>query len=172
MQGSGRARDVIGLYKRILEFWISERDSVDLQRPPRGFEDDLKKYIEGLSTAENGVQGKLLAAEAARAKEMSVSFKALRREKICRALVAGTLSEEFLFDEEADFGTHGKAAVEPAPDGAKKILARLLRDVPSFVGADLKTYGPYKTEDVVLLPAQNAEALIKRGIAMEIQKRV
>ena len=151
---------------------MGERDSVDLQRPPRGFEDDLKRYIEGLGRAEGDLQSKLLQAESARAKVMEASFRAIRREKICTAFIGGKLDEALLFEDEANLFRQGKAAEVPAVAGAKKILARLLRDVSSFVGADLKTYGPYKTEDVVLLPAQNAEALMKRGIATEIQKKV
>jgi len=53
----------------------------------------------------------------------------------------------------------------------KKILVRILQDVPSFVGVDMKIYGPYKAEDVVLLPEQNVEALIKRGVATIIERR-
>jgi DNA replication initiation complex subunit (GINS family) len=77
-----------------------------------------------------------------------------------------------LFDDEIGLFKPLKEPEKVAEDSAKKILVRVLRDVPSFVGADLKTYGPYKTEDVVLLPAQNAEALIKREIATEIKRRI
>ncbi len=49
-----------------------------------------------------------------------------------------------------------------------KITVRILKDLPEIVGIDGKIYGPFKKEDVVNLPKENAEALIKRGVAEEI----
>lgn len=52
-------------------------------------------------------------------------------------------------------------------------VVRFLDNVPEIVGVDLKIYGPYKKEDVGSLPNQNARALIKQGLAKEIDvKRV
>jgi len=160
------------MYKRILEFWLNEKELRELQRPPSGFKDDVKKYLEDLARIENGVPSKLKLAEAERIKRIINEISVLRKEKICKTAVAGTLSDDMLFDDEIGLFRPLKEPEKVTDDGAKKILVRVLRDVPSFVGADLKTYGPYKTEDVVLLPAQNAEALIKRGIATEIQRRI
>jgi len=98
-------------------------------------------------------------------------ISALRRGKICRLMSTGKLPKDALLGEEEGLAKDSKEPEKPKSDGAKKILVRLLRDVPSFVGADLKTYGPLKSEDVVLLPAQNADSLVKRGIASEIQRK-
>ena len=37
-------------------------------------------------------------------------------------------------------------------------------DVPEFVGADGKSYGPFKKGDIAKLPEENIKILIKRGI--------
>jgi DNA replication initiation complex subunit (GINS family) len=50
----------------------------------------------------------------------------------------------------------------------KKILVRLLQAIPAIVGADMETYGPFKEEEITALPIENAEALIKRGIAVKV----
>ena len=160
------------MYKRILEFWLNEKEVRDLQKPPPDFKDEVRKYLEDLARMENGVPSKLKLAEAERVKNILNGISFLRREKICKAAVAGIVSDDVLFDDEIGLFRPLKEPEKVADDSAKKILVRVLRDVPSFVGADLKTYGPYKTEDVVLLPAQNAEALIKRGIATEIKRRI
>ena len=160
------------MYKKILEFWLNEKEVRDLQKPPPDFKDEVRKYLEDLARMENGVPSKLKLAEAERVKNILNGISVLRREKICKAAVAGTVSDDVLFDDEIGLFRPLKEPEKVADDSAKKILVRVLRDVPSFVGADLKTYGPYKTEDVVLLPAQNAEALIKRGIATEIKRRI
>ena len=38
-------------------------------------------------------------------------------------------------------------------------------DVPEFVGADLKKYGPFKKGDIAKLPKENIKVLLKRKIA-------
>jgi DNA replication factor GINS len=45
---------------------------------------------------------------------------------------------------------------------------RLLKDVPAIVGADMKTYGPFRTEDVASLPVENAKILVRQGLAEKI----
>jgi len=42
---------------------------------------------------------------------------------------------------------------------------RFLKDCAEIVGTDLKTYGPFKKDDVAALPKENASILIKLGIA-------
>jgi DNA replication initiation complex subunit (GINS family) len=159
------------MYKRILDFWMNERELKDLQKITPEFRDEVKHYVEELGRIENGEPLGLRSAEAGRVKQMLGEISALRREKACMVKIAET-ALDILPDEDLTMPQQSGESVKPKDDGAKKILVRLLRDVASFVGADLKTYGPFKSEDVVLLPAQNADALIKRGIAAEIQRKV
>lgn len=158
------------MYKKILEFLIGEREHKELQRPPEDFMSRVEGYLEDLGKAENGAPSKLREEERERIKWMLERIRSTRREKICKMLMEGNMVEGSLFDDELSLLKSPK--LEGMEEGAKKILVRVLRDVPSFVGADMRTYGPYKAEDVVLLPAQNAEAMIKRGIAMSIQRKV
>ena len=50
------------------------------------------------------------------------------------------------------------------------VLVRILKDIPTFAGADGRSY-TVKAEDIVLLPVINAEGLIKRNIAQIINVR-
>ena len=50
-------------------------------------------------------------------------------------------------------------------------VLRFLQDIPEIVGTDLRIYGPYKKEDVGSLPNQNAIALVKQGLAKEVEVR-
>ncbi|TAN40587.1 MAG: hypothetical protein EPN24_04475 [Candidatus Methanoperedens sp.] len=47
------------------------------------------------------------------------------------------------------------------------IVVRLLKDIPTFVGADGRNYTLAK-EDVAVLSAVNAKALINRNVAIQI----
>jgi DNA replication factor GINS len=49
------------------------------------------------------------------------------------------------------------------------MIVRFLQDIPSIVGSNTKIYGPFKAEDIATLPIDNAESLIKRGIALKVE---
>lgn len=44
---------------------------------------------------------------------------------------------------------------------------KMLKDVPTFVGTDMKEYGPFKKDDVVEIPVKVAKVFLARKIAEE-----
>jgi hypothetical protein len=64
-----------------------------------------------------------------------------------------------------------KASIDSDSLGCKEVVSmvvRFLQPVPSFVGDDLRTYGPFKFDDVGTVPSLNAKGLISRGFASEV----
>ncbi len=51
----------------------------------------------------------------------------------------------------------------------ENLVVRFVKEVPSIIGVDLKTHGPFLKEDVAVLPYDNAENLIRQGAAVEIR---
>lgn len=53
----------------------------------------------------------------------------------------------------------------------KFALLTMVKDVPRFVGVNLRNYGPFKPGDISTIPEPNAELLVKKGLAerMEIK---
>ncbi|MFQ5648228.1 MAG: hypothetical protein ACE5FW_03240 [Candidatus Aenigmatarchaeota archaeon] len=49
-----------------------------------------------------------------------------------------------------------------------KGIVAMLEAVDKFVGMDMKAYGPFKAGDISTLPKENAELLIKKGLAKEM----
>ena len=49
------------------------------------------------------------------------------------------------------------------------ILVRFLQSLPAIMGIDMKAYGPFQPEELATIPRQNAENLIKRGIAKKVE---
>ena len=49
------------------------------------------------------------------------------------------------------------------------ILVRFLQSLPAIMGIDMKAYGPFQSEELATIPRQNAENLIKRGIAKKVE---
>ena len=48
-------------------------------------------------------------------------------------------------------------------------VVRFTQPLPAIMGVDMKTYGPFRAEDVASLPAQNADNLIRKGIAKLVE---
>lgn len=49
------------------------------------------------------------------------------------------------------------------------VLVRFLQPLPAIMGIDMKAYGPFQPEELANIPRQNAENLIKRGVAKAVQ---
>jgi DNA replication initiation complex subunit (GINS family) len=52
---------------------------------------------------------------------------------------------------------------------SKYIVIRFLEPMEQFMGVDMKRYGPFRREDVAVLPFENARSLIENNRAMEVQ---
>jgi DNA replication initiation complex subunit (GINS family) len=51
----------------------------------------------------------------------------------------------------------------------KRTVLRFLKDIPAIIGADMKTHGPFRIEDVASLPVENARVLVKQGLAEKVE---
>jgi DNA replication factor GINS len=51
----------------------------------------------------------------------------------------------------------------------KRLPLRFTKAIPAIMGADMKSYGPFKAEDVASLPALNAQILVKQGLAVLVE---
>ncbi len=51
----------------------------------------------------------------------------------------------------------------------KTVVIRFLKEVDEITGADLETYGPFKSEDIATIPYENAQALISKNIATKVR---
>ena len=50
----------------------------------------------------------------------------------------------------------------------KRSVLRFMKDVPEIIGADMKAYGPFKTEDIASLPSENCEILVKQDLVQRV----
>ncbi len=64
-----------------------------------------------------------------------------------------------------------KPAPQPVikPDEVELMVVRFLQPIPAIMGIDMKAYGPFQPEELGTIPIQNAENLIKRGIAKKVE---
>jgi DNA replication factor GINS len=54
---------------------------------------------------------------------------------------------------------------------SKHIVVRFVEPMEKFIGVDMEAYGPFRQEDVALIPFENARSLIENNHAIELQSR-
>ncbi len=181
-----------GAYNRLFEAWRRERWSRELQRLPDGFLEEMREYAQrlreqGRMVDRSSLIGRIAERERENAERMWRELLELRVRKIIEAVLEGrAIPIENLTPEEkglhAGIGrliaehlekmrstpTRGVSIPRGKPPKGMKVV-RFLQSTPAIIGVDMKTYGPFKAEDVALLPEENAENLIRRGIAKEVE---
>ncbi|MFQ6052862.1 MAG: hypothetical protein ACE5OO_01350 [Candidatus Bathyarchaeia archaeon] len=181
-------------YSRLLEAWRRERHSPELQQLPEGFFDEMGEYAQRLREQtrmidRGSMRGKIAEREKENAERMLRELLQLRSRKIVVSELGGAaIAAAVLTPEEKRFhadlrrlladhserlkgiwtGRAPRAEARTPPRSRLKVV-RFVEALPAIIGIDMKTYGPFKPEDVASIPAENAENLIRRGIAKEVE---
>lgn len=176
------------MYNDLYKAWKSEKTAENPQPLPADFYQRAAGYLKGLEDDSAGadtrtIQGRLLVHEKENAHRLLLELRQTRLQKIVNSAKDGrAIGTDGLTDEEKALAVQFNESIasfkqgkipEPTPPLEPEVLSvvRFLNDVPEIVGVDLKIYGPYKKEDVGSIPNQNAQALIKQGLAREIEVR-
>jgi DNA replication factor GINS len=182
------------LYTTLYHLWELEKDQQELQPLNRTFFQDLSRYVKSLreelqSLDEKTWKAKLLIEEQKRIKTLLSDLTITRFQKMLDAVKNehDLTSDQLTTEEEYSYnalqltwkhiqtviidilrGRPPKIASDLSMKKPKRLLIRFQQAIPAIVGPDMKTYGPFKEEDVAYLPTENAEILIKRNIAIEV----
>lgn len=60
-------------------------------------------------------------------------------------------------------------SIDEPKEEAELVSVRIIKPIPEIVGSDAKSYGPFKTDDIVKIPRENADILVKHEAAVEIE---
>jgi DNA replication factor GINS len=104
-------------------------------------------------------QSKKLPSDLLTVEEAKMCAKDILQGQIVKVAVAAA-------DSRADLKIESK--VEPLVSH-KRVALRFVKSIPTIIGADMKTYGPFVAEDVASLPVENAKMLVKQGLAGSIE---
>jgi DNA replication factor GINS len=180
----------------LYRIWKAEKSENALQRLPVPFYAEVRKLLSdckmsSAATGQDRTQKAIAQKEFEILQRLSMEIARTRMKKIVDAVLSGeSVGVEVLAQEEAEFAkiiaTHlgdycrfvdelglgavyseQKAPSEPAK--ARLQVVRFLSDFPAIIGVDLKTYGPFKSEDIATLPAENASALINQGVVKQVR---
>ena len=180
------------MYNKLYEAWRKEKEASTLQPLPKDFYRKIAEYVkkireESRMIDNKTIKGKLSKIEYENVKKMIDELLTLRLGKILSCLSSGkeipknclareeekisekTISITEYFRELAKNLLHGKVSRDTSKKERRKVVVRFLKEVPAIVGVDLRTYGPFKSEDVASLPTENARVLIRQGLAVEVE---
>ncbi|MBS7638552.1 DNA replication complex GINS family protein [Candidatus Bathyarchaeota archaeon] len=183
-----------GYYGRLLEAWMRELEAEVLQQLPEGFYREMSEYVSRLREQtrmlEHGtMRSRIALKEREYAERMLRELFNTRLRKIVSMEVEGVQVEaSALQPEEKLFHSELRRILSEHVERLKSILlgrpprieakqtakgdykvVRFLQAIPAIMGVDMKTYGPFKPEDVASIPLENAESLIRRGVAKEVE---
>ena len=160
-----------------------EKTSDKLVKLNPNFIDDLREEIESLksfvlnSKDLDEISSKIEELE--KIKKTLLKILELRKEKIFNYIKIGDYEIENLLDFEEDFVLAIKKAFKEYQHFIDNILTenkkrsdkkkiRILHSLPRFLSSDGNEYGPYEQGEIIVLPEREANLLISRNMAEEI----
>ena len=160
----------------------SEKKSVALQPLPEAFLSEVKKYLEEKHKLLGGKYDDTVREDIALMLKSVSELFTVRLRKISNLaalhLDASFHNTENMTKEEEDVyyamieflkAKRAEMLEKARTISKEKVkMLRILEDIPAFRWKD-QVYGPFKKEDVVMLPDEVREILINRGKAMEIE---
>jgi len=175
--------------------WKSEKSDSALQKLPTSFYAEVKKLLSNCksfsgASGQDRTQKAIVEREFRILQRLSTEIAKTRMKKIIDAALSGEkVATGMLAEEEAEFAkivaTHvgeyhrfidelaltGLSIEERVPSKPTEVrleVVRFLSDFPAIIGVDLKTYGPFKSEDIATLPTENASALVSQGVVKQV----
>ncbi len=181
-------------YQTLYETWTREKESVELQPLSKGFYSDVGAFVrakreEAQMLDERSLRSRLLVDELNRIQRIVTDLTELRFRKALQIILAKEAPTPGHLSSEEEVIVRGIVAAKnqstmllrsvlrgqipqiPEEQGRKRsrLLIRFLQEIPAIVGPNTRVYGPFKAEDIAALPIENAESLIKRGVAVRVE---
>jgi len=180
------------MYNELYAAWRREIDDASLGGLPPGFYAKIADYLKRIKEEnrildKKSVKVNLLEHEAQNVNWMLEELVWARYKKLIKTITQTqklpsellTVEEEKLCETFVTFTDayqkfakdlmQGQTAKVETEVSHKRVTLRFSKNIPSIIGADMKTYGPFVAEDVASLPAENAKILVKQGLAVLVE---
>ncbi len=191
MQRKSRGGAKLNPYEELYLSWRREIEDAELSRLPADFFVRMAEYLRLLKEGSRMLDKKTLKAtllehEAKHVRKMLEQLVWMRYEKLTHLMGQNQkASSEQLSSDEVRIlegltpiaeaycrlakGIIEESSPNKEPAKTRRVVLRFLKDVPAIIGADMKTYGPFSTEDVASVHIDNARILVKQGLAVIVE---
>ncbi|MEM5869958.1 MAG: hypothetical protein QXR09_02200 [Candidatus Aenigmatarchaeota archaeon] len=172
-------------FELIRKIQREEERSPKLSKLPENFYQNVKNYLQQKRKILEKMVDKKVSIELKNVERLVEDIFNRRERKIVTQAINSArvgLTIENLTDEEREFFEKIKEMIK---ERREKVLKEVMEKeeeeketvsmvvfkeaVPEFVGADLKTYGPFEKGDIAKIPEENARVLIEKGLAEEFK---
>jgi DNA replication initiation complex subunit (GINS family) len=180
------------MYNELFDIWKLEIEKEELGKLPSDFFSRMAEFVRlqregGRMLEKRATKSNLLNKELRNTKRMIHQLVRMRYRKVVRKLAKGdALPVELLTPEERTIYSTVPPFAEAVGSLANDVLRgqlpamrievthmraalRFLKEVPAIMGADMKSYGPFKVEDISTLPVENVKILVKQGLAEKVE---
>jgi DNA replication factor GINS len=177
------------MYEEIYKVWKRELESKELEKLPQDFISKIAEYLKKIEEEKRMLDKKtakayLLKIEEQNVKRMLNDLTKIRYRKLVEktaedkklSMPLTTTEDKKIFELLSlteSYQSFIKAMFQESTAelkvSHKMAVLRFLGEVPEIIGLDMKTYGPYKPEDVASIPIENAKILVKQGLAEKIE---
>jgi DNA replication initiation complex subunit (GINS family) len=180
------------MYDELNTIWLNEIKEVDITQLTSDFYERLANYMKKIREEtkmldKKTVKSNLIEHELQNVKRIVEELTHTRFRKIVKIVSEGAKpptgnlsSEELLIvtkilpvvDAYQTFAANLLIGQLSQPDSTKtyqRASLRFKREIPSIIGADMQSYGPFIPEDVASVPIENARILVKQGLAEVVQ---
>ena len=180
------------MYSELLQVYEQEIEKDELTKIPSDFYVRVADYVrrlkeEGRMLDRRTVKANLLKKEMQNARRMIRVLIQVRYVKIVRKTERmENVSPELLTSEEQEICTttsalseqfrgltddilKGRASRASIAQRHKRTILLFSKEVPSVIGSDMKTYGPFEIEDLASLPIENANIMVNQGSAGKVE---
>ncbi|MEM5879414.1 MAG: hypothetical protein QXU74_02900 [Candidatus Aenigmatarchaeota archaeon] len=171
-------------FELIRKIQREEERSPKLSKLPENFYSNVKNYLQQKRKILEKMEDRKASIELKNIERLVEDIFNRRERKIVTQAINSArigLTIENLTDEERDFFNRVKEIIK---ERREKVLKELVEKgeeketvsmvvfkeaVPEFVGADLKTYGPFEKGDIAKLPEENVKVLVEKGLVEEFK---
>jgi DNA replication factor GINS len=180
------------MYDELLQIYKQEVGGDELAKLSADFYSRLADYVkrlneEGRMLDRRTVKADLLRKEMQNARRMIRVLIQVRYMKVVKKTERmENVSPEFLTSEEQEICTtisalsekfhgltddilKGRAPRTSIAQRHKRTILLFSKEVPSVIGSDMKTYGPFEIEDLASLPMENAHIMVNQGSADKVE---
>jgi len=183
------------MYNKLYEAWNKEKENKELQTFSRDFYSRLTDYVKSLKEESRmldrkALKARLMLRELENVKRLAKELVQLRYKKTLNETIAGKVMPGDVLTEEEE-GLHkailplaesykaflkdilrGRSTPVKREEKPERMLLRFLQEIPAVIGSDMRTYGPFKAEDIATLPIENARIFLEKGIAVAVEAKV
>jgi len=165
-------------YEVIRKLAMDEKASPKLNKMPADFFENVKVYLEKKGKIAQSKEDRWELDSARRWLQDLLNIRERKLLLIAPAFIeSGVMpgeaspEEKEFFDRLVEHIREFRSRKKTILEGKREKLAAVafLQDVPKFIGADMRNYGPFRRGDVANMPEANASLLLEKQAAKSIK---